>query len=86
MNVAIKGAWSALTYGMVMRMAFGRVVWRRVGVLWACGVTVADVLGGLSMHGALAVSTAGNLGLLTYLVVGQGVARDWAARQPERRE
>lgn len=80
MNMGIKGAWSALVYGLVMRWAFGKVVWSRVALLWLVGIAVVAVLGGLAAADLIPVAVAGWVGLAAYWATGQFIARDWASQ------
>ena len=79
-NFGIKGAWAALTYGLLMRLTFGRVHPMRVALLWAAGLALVALLGSLAATGVVTAEAAFLIGLAVYLAVGQVVARDWVSR------
>ena len=79
-NLGIKGGWAAFAYGLVMRLAFGRVHPMRVALLWAIGLALVALLGSLAAAGVVRADVAFLIGLAVFLAVGQFVARDWVAR------
>ena len=80
LNFGVKGGWAALVYALIMRAFFGQVNARRVAALWASGLVVIAVLGSAAGAGALEVGQALLIGLGTYLLIGQFLARDWVSR------
>ncbi len=79
-NMGLKGAYAALAYGLVMRGLFGRVSWGRVAVLWAVGLTIVAVLGGMAMAGALSVELMGWIGLALYFAIGHLFVGAWVSQ------
>ncbi|MGL6209978.1 MAG: hypothetical protein ACRC14_09145 [Paracoccaceae bacterium] len=79
-NVAIKGAWAAFSYGASMRLMFGKVRIARVLSLWLFGIATIAVLGTLVFQGLLDIRVIGNLTIVVYVLIGQIVVRDWVSR------
>jgi hypothetical protein len=79
-NVAIKGGWAALGYGLVLRLLFGRLNVGRLACLWLFGLGCIGGSGHLAISGNVPIQVIGNAVLLIYLLFGQIVARDWVSK------
>jgi hypothetical protein len=79
-NLGLKGGYAALTYGLVMRLCFGRVAWARVAVLWASGLALVTVLAIADSYELMSPANLFGIGLGLFFLCSLAIVRTWVSR------
>lgn len=78
-NAMVWGIWAAAGFSIVTKLVYRCVSIRRIALLYFAGVTFIAAGGWLVDAGILSFNALTNMILLTYLLAGFLVVRDWAS-------